>query len=77
MTKMTRIRLSPVTITCCKDCVPPKRHRACHDTCPEYLEQKGYVGSIKDKKRKDKEDERSVWEAKMQKQRRHKKQGQR
>lgn len=20
----------------CKDCVPPKRHEACHDTCEEY-----------------------------------------
>lgn len=24
----------------CKDCVPPKRHPACHDTCKEYLEVK-------------------------------------
>jgi hypothetical protein len=23
-------------IKCCKGCVPPKRHTACHDTCPEY-----------------------------------------
>lgn len=24
----------------CKGCVPPKRHPACHDHCPEYLEVK-------------------------------------
>lgn len=24
------------TIKCCKKCVPPKRHAACHDSCPEY-----------------------------------------
>lgn len=22
----------------CKDCVPPKRHRACWDNCDEYIE---------------------------------------
>ena len=27
-------------IKCCKDCKPPKRHPACHDTCEEYLEEK-------------------------------------
>lgn len=27
-------------ITCCKDCVAPKRHPGCHDTCKEYFEQK-------------------------------------
>lgn len=27
-------------ITCCKDCVPPKRHGGCHSTCREYIEQK-------------------------------------
>lgn len=24
----------------CKGCVPPKRHPACHDHCPEYLDVK-------------------------------------
>lgn len=24
----------------CKDCVAPKRHEACHDSCPEYKEWK-------------------------------------
>ena len=27
-------------ITCCRYCVPPKRHTACWDTCPDYLEEK-------------------------------------
>lgn len=25
---------------CCKDCVPPKRHTACHDSCTEYITEK-------------------------------------
>ena len=48
-----------IRIDCCNGCVPPKRHFACHDTCPDYNEAKeelkykermvdGYVnGSIK------------------------------
>ena len=27
-------------ITCCKDCVAPKRHPGCHDYCKEYLKEK-------------------------------------
>lgn len=27
-------------ITCCKDCVAPKRRPGCHGTCPEYLVEK-------------------------------------
>ena len=27
-------------ITCCKDCIPPKRHYGCHDNCGEYIQQK-------------------------------------
>ena len=29
-----------MVIKCCKDCVAPKRHRACWDHCPEYLAEK-------------------------------------
>lgn len=29
-----------MAITCCHYCVPPKRHTACWDHCPEYQEQK-------------------------------------
>lgn len=27
-------------IRCCKECVPPKRHIGCHETCKKYLEEK-------------------------------------
>ena len=27
-------------IRCCYGCVPPKRHRACWDTCPDYIQEK-------------------------------------
>lgn len=27
-------------IKCCKGCVPPKRHTACWDTCPDYAAEK-------------------------------------
>lgn len=27
-------------ISCCKDCVAPKRHISCHMTCPEYLHER-------------------------------------
>lgn len=29
-----------MAIKCCFGCVPPKRHTACWDTCPEYQEEK-------------------------------------
>ena len=27
-------------IKCCKDCVAPKRHAGCHDTCKDYKKEK-------------------------------------
>lgn len=27
-------------ITCCKDCVAPKRHVGCHAECQEYIDEK-------------------------------------
>lgn len=27
-------------ITCCKDCVAPKRHVGCHTYCQEYIDEK-------------------------------------
>lgn len=27
-------------ISCCKDCVAPKRRPGCHGSCPEYLVEK-------------------------------------
>ena len=38
-----------VRIDCCKDCVPPKRHPACHDTCEEYKKQKAEWDKTKEK----------------------------
>lgn len=26
-------------IKCCKDCVAPKRHPGCHDTCEDYKKE--------------------------------------
>lgn len=31
---------APRTIECCHHCVPPKRHTACWDHCPEYAKEK-------------------------------------
>lgn len=31
------------SITCCKDCVPPKRYPGCGDHCKEYKEEKAKV----------------------------------
>lgn len=25
---------------CCKNCKPPERHAACHDTCEKYIKEK-------------------------------------
>ena len=38
-------------IKCCKDCVAPKRHLGCHDTCKEYKEQKKEHEAKKEKER--------------------------
>lgn len=27
-------------ISCCRNCVPPKRHIGCHSTCEKYLAEK-------------------------------------
>jgi len=35
------------TVHCCKDCKPPKRHAACHDTCEEYIAEKKHIEEIK------------------------------
>ena len=29
-----------MSIKCCHHCVPPKRHLACWDTCPDYIAEK-------------------------------------
>lgn len=39
-------------ITCCKDCVEPKRHVGCHSDCPEYLAEYAANEAEKEAKRK-------------------------
>lgn len=46
-------------ITCCKDCTPPKRHAACWDTCPEYLEQKKAREEYLEKVRQGRQEQRA------------------
>lgn len=29
-----------MSIKCCRNCVPPKRHIGCHGTCEQYLKEK-------------------------------------
>ena len=36
-------------IKCCKDCVPPKRHTACWDHCPEFAAEKAKDAELKKK----------------------------
>lgn len=38
-------------IICCKDCIPPKRHIGCHDTCEEYKKEKAEYEIKKQKER--------------------------
>ena len=48
-------------IKCCKNCKPPKRHLACHDTCEEYLEEKARYEYEKDVIRKRKNLEHDIF----------------
>ena len=48
------------TITCCRHCVPPKRHTACWDHCPEYLKEKAEYEAIKAEHRKKAEIDRGL-----------------
>lgn len=41
-----RIQLGSI-ISCCRYCVPPKRHSACWGHCPEYLKEKAEYEAIK------------------------------
>lgn len=41
-------------ITCCNDCIAPKRHPGCHASCPEYIAEKAVYNerkAIHDKER--------------------------
>lgn len=47
------------TISCCRDCVAPKRHTACWGHCPEYLKERAEYDARKavvDKQKKTKTD---------------------
>lgn len=35
-------------IDCCKNCVPPERHIACHDTCEKYKAAKAEHERVKE-----------------------------
>lgn len=37
-----------MTITCCKECVPPKRYPGCHGSCEEYISQRIEYKRLKD-----------------------------
>lgn len=41
-----------IGITCCKDCIPPKRQTGCHSYCEEYIKQKA---ALKREKQAEKE----------------------
>ena len=43
---------STSTISCCRHCVPPKRHTACWGHCPEYLKEKAEYEALKAERRK-------------------------
>jgi len=36
-------------IKSCRYCVAPKRHPGCHDTCPEYQEEKAEYNKCKER----------------------------
>ena len=40
------------SISCCRHCVPPKRHTACWGHCPEYLKEKAEYEALKAEHRK-------------------------
>lgn len=57
-------------ITCCKDCIPPKRHMHCHSTCEEYIKQSNALKEDNERKRQEKQMDyaltykrRRVWNA--------------
>jgi len=49
-------------ITCCKDCVAPKRHFKCHETCEEYKNEKAQFEQTKENIKKMKENFHTISE---------------
>jgi hypothetical protein len=37
-----------MTISSCKDCVPPERHPGCHSKCEKYLQQKAAHDALRE-----------------------------
>lgn len=46
----------------CKGCVAPKRHPGCHDTCPEYQEEKAAYDKRKEQHDKEKTVSQGIYE---------------
>lgn len=44
-------------ITCCKDCIAPKRHIGCHSDCKQYIKEKA---EFEEEKKKMKENKNHV-----------------
>ena len=49
-----------MAIKCCFGCVPPKRHRACWDTCPDYIKEKAEEDKKKEAERKRRDLNRAI-----------------
>lgn len=43
-----------MSVTCCRECVAPKRYPGCHDHCPDYAAEKAESEKAKAAKRMDK-----------------------
>lgn len=46
-------------VTCCKNCVPPKRHIGCHSTCEIYISNK----EAHNKRKKEENDKANIAKA--------------
>lgn len=49
-----------MAIYSCMGCVAPKRHPGCHDSCPQYLEEKAKHDAEKEAEEKKKSIERGI-----------------
>lgn len=51
-----------MSVWCCKDCVPPKRHIGCHSTCEEYITSKKAYDEKMLREREEKEISNRIYE---------------
>ena len=49
-----------MAIRCCNGCVPPKRHLACWETCPDYAREKEKHRAEKERIKKAKQEEQVI-----------------